>query len=347
MPTNGIMVVGEAYGRDEELVEQPFVGASGRLLTGLLSQAGIARSECYLTNVFNLRPQSNDVKTLCGPKAEGIPDYPALVKGKYVRREFQPELERLFLEVEREKPNLVIALGASAAWAFLARGQNAHPGIKSLRGAPSQSWFPVGNGVKVLPTYHPAAILREYSLRPIVYADLCKAKREAEFPEVRRPMREIWIEPTLEDLIEFRTRYINPSPSLSIDIETKGDQITCIGFAPRPDIALVVPFFDPTAPGKNYWRGKSDELQAWRWVRDVCAMRKRIVFQNGLFDMHFLWRSYGIPVPYACHDTMLCHHALQPEMQKGLGFLASIYTNEQQWKFMGKGGNDATIKREG
>ena len=65
-------------------------------------------------------------------------------------------------------------------------------------------------------------------------------------------------------------------------------------------------------------------------------------FQNGLYDISFLWRAYGIRVMGAEHDTMLLHHALQPESLKGLGFLGSIYTDHGAWKQMR--GKVATIK---
>ena len=51
---------------------------------------------------------------------------------------------------------------------------------------------------KLLPTYHPSAILRQWDNRPTVIADLMKAKRESLYPEIRRPAREIWIEPSLQ-----------------------------------------------------------------------------------------------------------------------------------------------------
>jgi hypothetical protein len=60
----------------------------------------------------------------------------------------------------------------------------------------------------------------------------------------------------------------------------------------------------------------------------------RKLFQNGLYDIAFLWRAYGIKVMGAEHDTMLLHHALQPESLKGLGFLGSIYSDEGAWKQM-------------
>lgn len=358
MSINKIMLVGEAWGEEEERIGLPFQGPSGKLLNAMLSQVGIARNECYVTNVFNLRPQpKNDVENLCGTKVQALPGFPAIRAGKYVRAEFEPELVRLFMEIKRERPNLIVALGASAAWALLGTS-----GIKKVRGAPSlvsgRAAEAIGFPVKVLPTYHPAAIMRDWSLRAITVIDLHKAIREAEYPELRRPMREIWTAPTLDDLHVFERDYILPSNDLSIDIETALDQITCVGFAPTIDRAIVVPFVDPMQKDGNYWRSLEDELEAWRMVRRWCAMTipksyrpapildlpfKRGVGQNFLYDAHRLWRTMGIPVVNS-DDTMLLHHALQPELEKGLGFLATIYTDELAWKFMRA--KHETLKKE-
>lgn len=335
-----MVLVGEAWGKDEEEKREPFVGASGRMLNGILHSVGIDRRECFVTNVFNLRPQpTNDIKNLCGPKAEGIKGMPQLQSGKYVRAEYASEIERLYRELEVCKPNVIVALGATPAWALLHKTPGFTSGIKKIRGAPLQSHL----GYKVLPTYHPAAIMREFKLRPVVIADLTKAKREAEYPEVRRPLREIWIEPTLDDLSRFEREYIEPASYLSVDIETIGRQITCIGFAPENAVALVVPFYSKQVASGNYWRTNEDERAAWEWVKRVLQLKKKFVFQNGLYDMRFLWEIMGITVPHAEDDTMLLHHALQPEMEKGLGFLGSIYSDEAQWKFMRK---NETVKKE-
>lgn len=326
-----IMIVGEAWGKEEEQEQRPFVGASGRLLNQMLSMAGIRREDCYVTNVLNLRPKpSNDIKNCCGPKATGVVGMPAVQTGKYLRAEYQGELDRLYDEVRHVKPNLILAFGGTAAWAFLKTS-----GISKIRGSTAES--PWG---KVLPTFHPAAVMRDYSLRPIVISDLHKAKREAEFPEVRRPQREVWIEPTLDDIEKFVQLYAGAT--VCIDIETIGDMITCVGIGADTQTALVIPFFDPTKPDKNYWSTKEEERQAWTWVRWICE-RWPTVFQNGMYDIHFLWRTMGIRVLRAEEDTMLLHHALQPEMNKGLGFLGSIYTDEASWKLMRK---TATAKRE-
>src|SRR5262249_16921096 len=155
-------------------------------------------------NVFNQRPPSNKLEAWCYgkklAKEEGVKlleGYPALVKGKYITEDFRPELDRLADELEEANPNLIVALGNTAIWALLAE-----PKISKPRGY-NQSPTPTITGFKALPTYPPAAIFQQYSLRPTVVADLMKAKREAEFPDIHRPPREIWIEPTLEDIHEF------------------------------------------------------------------------------------------------------------------------------------------------
>jgi uracil-DNA glycosylase len=352
-----ICIVGEAWGSEEAAARAPFVGPSGKLLNSMLHQSGIRREDCFVTNVFNLQPQpKNDVENLCGPKAAAVSGFPAIRTGKYIRSEFQPELDRLFLEIKNEHPKLIVALGASAAWALLGTS-----GIKKIRGAPSlvagRALQAIGFPIKVLPTYHPAAVMRDWSLRVIMQADLEKARREFAFPELIRPRREIWIEPTLDDLARFGHDYIDPSPDLSIDIETSRDQITCIGFAPTGDRSLVVPFVNPLVRTGNYWGSLTDELAAWDFVRKWCMMTvprehrpfwrelpyKRGVGQNYMYDMNFLWTKYGI-LSHNEDDTMLLHHALQPELEKSLGFLATIYTDELAWKFMRKS-ND-TIKQE-
>jgi hypothetical protein len=164
-----------------------------------------------------------------------------------------------------------------------------------------------------------------------------------DFPEIRRPAREIWIEPTLDDLNTFEREYILRSPKLSIDIENIGDQISCIGFAPTKDRALVVPFISKENKTGSYWSTLDEEMLALDWCRRMCKLDKAVVGQNILYDVNHLWSKYGITVPYVAEDSMLLHHALQPEMEKGLGFLGSIYTEEPPWKMMRKA---ETLKKE-
>jgi len=333
---NKIAIVGEAWGEEEERQRMPFVGVSGHALNRMLEDAGIRRADCFLTNCFNLRPPGgNAIENLCGPKSSAIPNRPALKTGKYIRAEFASELDRLEQELRELRPNLIIALGGTASWAILGDGR-----ISRIRGAVSPSAFG-----KTLPTYHPAAVLREWSLRPICVLDLRKAARQAEFPEIRRPQREVWIEPTLDHMELFYDAHLASAEKIAFDIETAGDQITCIGFAPSPRIALVVPFVDPRRNGASYWPSAMEERAAWKFVARVLATPARKITQNGLYDVHFLWRRCGITVNNWSEDTMLLHHSLLIEAQKGLDFLGSIYTDEASWKLMRSKGK-GTIKKD-
>ena len=338
------MLVGEAWGEREEREKKAFVGSSGWLLDQMLGEAGIERRECYATNVFNLRPPGNKIGYLCGHRANGIPGYPPLSirqeggkGGNFVRREYKRELDRLREEVLSIMPNLIVALGNTATWAFLGR-----TAIAKTRGVVQLSTHTV-DGFKVLPTYHPAAVMRQWNLNRIVVQDLIKAKRESAFPEMRRPKREIWIEPTLEDIYEFDRLHIQPCESLAVDIETIGCDITCIGFAPSKGVAIVIPFIVLERTARPYWPDIATELRAWNFVREILKRPTPKVFQNGLYDIAFLWRAGRIAVHGAEHDTMLLHHALNPESLKSLGFLGSMYTDEGSWKQMR---HNKTIKRE-
>ena len=333
-----IALVGEAWGEHEENLRSPFVGPSGYCLNKLLEEAEIRRVDCLVTNVFNLRPgPKNDIETLCVPKALDRSGLPPLRPGKYIGSDYLPELDRLRDELLSFDPACVVALGGTAAWALLHDAR-----ISKIRGTTASSVAPPG--LKVLPTYHPAAILRQWDLRPVTLLDLMKARRESFFLEVRRPSRTLWIDPDLSDLEVFYNEFILPSKCISFDIETAGDQITCIGFAPRTDLALVIPFVDHRRGG-NYWPTHADERAAWGFVRKILSTPIPKVTQNGVYDVTFLWRKYGITVNQWTDDTMLLHHALYIESEKGLGFLGSVYTNEPSWKLM-RSKAAHTIKQE-
>lgn len=342
-----IFICGEAWGKDEEEKGKPFVGASGGLLNSFLAAVGIPRNECYISNVFNFRPDRNPIHTssIAGSKAEGIKGMPSFGKNRYVKAQYKSELDRLYTEIRDRNPNLIVALGGVACWALLHDNR-----IKRLRGSPSRGI----TGHKVFPTYHPAAVLREYKLRPIVFADFKKIVREQHFPEIRRPERTFWLYPEVSDLEAFDPHIMASNcQELSVDIETWNRQITCIGFAPRTDLALVVPFIWRGHPSGNYWPDLQSELAAWSYVKRWIESGIPLVGQNFLYDLNYLWGKYGIRVPPPTpgsgynlppvSDTMLTHHAMQPEMEKSLALLSSLYTDEPQHKFMRK---QTTLKQE-
>lgn len=365
-----ILLVGEARSENEAKINKSFVGASGAELLKMLDDAHALtlsatdhdyirkyyrtqdpwcldavwemHPEVIRTNVFQQHPPANRLEHFCGPKAEGISYFPMLVKSGYVRKEYQYELDRLGEEILAHDPNLIVCLGNSALWALGGR-----TGITKLRGTTTTSTHTI-SGYKLLLTYHPAAVLRQWELRPTTIIDLGKIPHENSFPEVRRPRVEIWIEPSLDDIARFTKDHIMGCELLSVDIETSGTQITCIGFAPRRDLALVIPIHDSRSKTGSYWPSARDERSCWELIRTILENPEiPKLFQNGLYDVAFIWRSVGLKVMGATHDTMLLHHALQPEALKGLGYLGSIYAGDHgAWKDEHRQQKNETIGRD-
>lgn len=329
-----IMIVGEAWGEHEERAGEPFVGPSGGVLKSMLRHAGIDYADCYATNVFNFRPRDNKLEALSAPKAEAIPGWPQLGQKLWISARYKSELDRLLAEVETVRPNVILALGATPLWALCKV-----LGIKKYRGTPILA---ADGRTKILPTYHPAAIMRQWKLRPIAIADLQKARRESLSSQLVRPRRFIYVEPSIDDIAWFYEKYIAEADVVSADIETKQGTITEIGFAPCWDRALVIPFYDRSKRG-NYWSTPSEELAAWRWVQRICE-EKPLIGQNFSYDLQYLWDKNHISTPVVEDDTMILHHAMYPELEKSLGFLGSIYTDEPSWKFMRA--DNETLKQE-
>ena len=337
--TSEVLFVGEAPGKDEEALGAPFLGASGKLLRRMLDKAGwpsgldeheriiAANQSVRMTNVFMERPPDNDLKAWCTPKRAAGADYPLppLSTGQYMGREHLHELDRLRDEIRAQRPRLIVALGNTPCWALLRR-----TGIGKLRGSVFDC--ELEPGIAVLPTYHPAAILRDYSLKVVAQADLLKAKRYLDEGFAPRK-RERWLDPTREEMETFKAEYLDHATIIAFDVETKGGSVTCIGFSPTPDRAICVPFYDPRKPSRSFWPDVDSERWAWQWVKDVLQSRVPKVAQNGLYDVQYCV-AWGIQPQNVLHDTMIRHHAYQPELEKGLGFLGSIYTDEAPWKLM-------------
>lgn len=268
-PNPRILLVGEAWGADEEKMRLPFVGVSGQELWRILGEAfpdiepamhsyaaelcapqwGLAwvpRRAAWLeaasigmTNVLNVRPPNNKLEALCATKTEVGKDYPhtALVRGKYLKPEYLHHLDTLKERIAKTRPNIVVAMGNAACWALLGT-----TGITALRGTTVMS---LHLSVKAIPTFHPASLLYEgqWSNRPILIMDLMKASRESEYAEIRRPHRTVHINPTLAEVLAWVEGTMHSRPwRLAVDIETAGGIIDTIGFARSASEAFVIPF---------------------------------------------------------------------------------------------------------
>ena len=133
-----IMLVGEAPGKEEDLTGKPFVGRAGRLLDDALAQAGLERSNVFITSVIKCRPPQNRK-----PKKAEID-------------QCRPYLQA---QIDILHPKIICLMGNTATQAILDR-----QGVTILRGQILQDRF--------LVTYHPAAVLRNRNLMNDFVADL-------------------------------------------------------------------------------------------------------------------------------------------------------------------------------
>ena len=262
LPENGepIMFVGERPGPDEEFWGVPQIGSSAfSVFYPLLEVAGLSKDRVGITNVFSRRPPDDALGAWLVPKDEvgdvpaGFEDWAkaALEPGGYLPGAMFGELERLRSEIEQYKPNLVVTLGGVALWAMCCQAT-----VGKARGAVLPSLLVPG--VKVIPTYNPPYVARswEKAFIPALF-DFIKAVGEMGDKEIRRPVREVWVDPSVADLQVFKQRYLDPAPIISFDVETTSrfdGVLKCLGFSGDTEHALVVPFYDATAQDYTYFR---------------------------------------------------------------------------------------------
>jgi uracil-DNA glycosylase family 4 len=157
-PTSDVMFVGEGPGADEDRTGRPFVGRAGALLTKIIQAMGLERGNVYIANVVKCRPPGNR-----DPEPDEI-------------AECLPYLEK---QIDIIKPRVICALGRVATQTLVGeRG-----GITSLRGR-----FFEYRGIKLMPTFHPAACLRQPSDKRLVWEDIKKVMNELGLP-IRGVMR--------------------------------------------------------------------------------------------------------------------------------------------------------------
>jgi uracil-DNA glycosylase family 4 len=318
--TAKIAIVGEKPGRVEVRTGRPFTGPTGNELNDLLSKVGISRSQLYITNVVK------HVNSFDNPTFD----------------EVAKSLPSLFKELAK-LPNLrmLIPMGGTA-FAAMSLMQLIPPkvkgpdrwksGIGSYRGSILPSPF---TGVKMVPTYHPAAYLhggeKTRGMKDIIRFDLGRALEESYDPNLNLPNRSYFIAETRQDVSTIKELFTNAS-YISFDIELmRGRFIECIGFAKEPNAAYCIPITKGNR--QTYW-STSDELFVWRTIQHILAQEGvTYVTQNGLFDCWHLWR-HGIDTPYMANsfDTMLMHRLRAPDLPHDLGFLTSIYTREPYYK---------------
>ncbi|MEO6246272.1 MAG: uracil-DNA glycosylase [Opitutaceae bacterium] len=161
-----IMFVGEAPGAEEEIQGEPFVGPAGHLLTKMIQGMGLKRSEVYIGNIMNWRPQM--------PTVEGREQIGNRPPSEAEMRYCLPYLRA---QIEVVNPALLVALGSTAAQGLL--GVGSFKALGEIRG----QWREFG-GKPLMVTYHPSYILRNQSNRSkrMIWEDLLKVMERAALP---------------------------------------------------------------------------------------------------------------------------------------------------------------------
>lgn len=308
------VIVGEAPGAEEETRGGAFIGAAGRLLDELLRNAGITRDEVYFDNVFQFRPAKNDIKP-----------YIKFAKNIWESDEFKVAKDALRARLQQTTANVIVTMGNTPTWAVT----ELYP-ITKQRGGIVES--PLLPGRKCMPCVHPAAALREYLLRYNIIADMRRAKKEADFPEVKRLHRNLTLAPSFAVAMEYLSQCIK-EPRVAYDIEIRGQELSHIAFAITPASAICIPFVEGI---NDYW---TPDQEASIMIGVAKVLENPMVTkvgQNLSFDATFMYYNYGIHVA-PLDDTMIASGILFPDFPKGLDALVAMYCDgEPYYKDDGK-----------
>jgi len=347
-----VMLVGEAPGEQEERSGEPFVGASGQELNRMLQEAGIMRSECYVTNVCKVRPPNNQISAFVATKKKDITAAHTLMRDRYVTQEVVKGYAELLAEIDMVQPNIIVAFGNLAMWALTGnwailkwRGSLLHAEwgeyvTDYMKGAVSP---------KLIPTIHPAMILREWSWRAVVISDLRRVKREMTSRTYAAvPKWNFIVRPTFDQTTKTLSALLSDCDHceeiwLDFDIETRGRgyvYIDCIGIGWSKTDAICIPFMSRSSK-EGYWSGEEETQIVWLLYKLLTHKNVRVRWHNGLFDAQIVHHNWHF-IPRGGQDTMISQHSLFAALPKALYFVASMYAEYYvYWKDEGKIASDA------
>lgn len=310
-----IACIAEAPARQEMILGRPLVGPSGQLWDQLCLQAKLSRRLFYISNVLdepiiNIKMYISAAGNLT---ARGI-----------------DAIGRLDGELEGCGANVIVCMGNLSLKALAGRH-----GILKWRGSILEATLTSIEGKKVIPTIHPAATFKgQYLWRYNILRDLQRVKREAEFPEIRRPPYRFVLDPSLAECLDWLDRAGRAS-SVSVDTENSGSSISRISFALSHYDVISIPF------SNSRWT-REEEAQLWLAIQQVMGDPNIAkVGQNFTHDITMLIMQNSIITRGEVHDTMVAHHIMYPDFPKGLGYLTSLYTDQPYHKGMVRHGEIA------
>jgi len=307
-PTNAeLVIIGEAPGAEEEKYGSPFVGRSGQLLTSLLQKTGIDRSKCFITNVVACRPTDANGNNTAPPTDA--------IKMCSIR---------LDQELSKARPKIVLLLGNVAVKRFLGNRRN----LQNSEGIPFRQ-----NGTIFVPTYHPAALLRDPSKTKAVEQTLRRVVEWLKADPHAWSFENYKILLDKNEVIRY-IKLLEQKPMWSCDIETSDILYESVIFTmafSSGDLTFGFPVRRPD--GSLYW-SDSDLCQIIDHLKRLFSNESKKIFHNAMFDLMFLKKEFGIECKNLHGDTMVIAHLLDETAQRyGLKNIV--------WKYLGKGGYES------
>lgn len=353
IPTR-VMAVGEAWGKDEDEQGRPFVGYSGQELNKMLHEAGLMRSEIFATNVVNHRPADNDLRNWLAFAKNQITPAHRPWRGWNALPIVEEGHRQLLAEIEMVKPNVIIAFGNLALHALrqgcIVMKPQGPSGIRKWRGSLLKS----EQGIKLIPSVHPAAVLRQWDWRPAAVNDLRRVKQHSGPEDYNFPAYNFRIRPSFGQASSILTDLVRRLDSgevlwLDTDFETgrRHRHIKCFGFSWSRTEAMCLPFL-ALSHREGYWSEEEETHIIYLLWKMLTHKNARVRWQNGLFDVQYAYRYWHF-IPRCDQDTMISQHSIFSDQPKTLAFQASIYSDDYiYWKDEGKTEEDfaRTTKEE-
>lgn len=320
-PSAQICLVGEAPSFTEIKDNRPFCGPAGQLLDRCLHASGIMRSRCYITNVFE--------EPVTKPKDDGskIFSKDGVLLWTYKNGFTEAGMAASYNSFQRVrdcKANIIIPMGGPALTLCLDSRS-----VTKWRG----SILPGGEQInhrKILPTIHPSGALKGvYQWRYLIVSDLKKAKRESAYPEIRPLARKLLIDPSFKESMDFLTKCYDHK-SFNTDIEVFQKQVDCFSLAVDDQEAMCIPLLDA-----NYESRFSlfEERQIWdMYARLIGDPDVEKINQNIVFDLAALYQLNKIVPRGRIQDPMVAHSVMYPFLEKNLGTICSMTTDEPYYK---------------
>src|SRR5258706_3481222 len=296
-----LVCVGEAPGVQEARAGKPWTGPSGKLRKIVLKNHDIDPQGVFFTNACLCRPPNNATPPAAAVKCCS---------------------SRLQSEVNEHRPSVMVLLGNTAAQSIL----HTKDGITKLRVGSGRT-SPAFEGVRIIPTVHPAACLRQGDMFPSLVTDIGKIKQDVsvawETPTFKVFDNIVEADRVIDELTQ--SRYVDIVVDIEVGVEKDGldhpdrYDMLCIGISYAPGKAIVI--------GENACQDKGIRERLRRLFN-----KKRLIAHNGKFDIPGL-RAFCGTDAVLWFDTMLASYALDERPgTHSLGYCGTEFIGCPDWK---------------